>query len=121
VSIRRHVRLVVVSVIAATVSALDDACYLGAPSCATTLPDCPTNPPSYASVVAPIIAIRCVSCHSPGGVEPVHLLETYDEVFKNRGPVLDQVDACLMPQDGSMPESERTVLLTWFVCDAPNN
>jgi hypothetical protein len=92
-------------------------------SCPTgNLPTCPSSgAPSYATDVAPIFAQQCVTCHSAGGQEPSTPLGTYADVYMYRSPVLDQVDACLMPLGTSLAPADRITLLTWLLCGAPNN
>lgn len=100
---------------------LGAACSSGA-SCPTDLPTCPDGgAPSWTNDVQPIVQAQCASCHSPGGVEPAQPLVTYGDVYARRGPVLDQVYACLMPQTGSLSATDRNALLTWLECGAPNN
>src|SRR5437016_5335100 len=104
--------------------ALLAACGGQDPSCPNDLPSsCPSPTPSYRNEVAPIIAGRCLSCHAPGGQEAARPLTTYSQVFSNRGPILTQIFACRMPPAGSAAPSpqERTLLLGWLVCGAPDN
>jgi len=98
-------------------------CFSQPSDCPSDLPaSCPaTGAPSYQNDVAPILAARCVSCHSAGGIEANVPLDTYTSVFGWRGPVLDQVYACKMPQGTPLAPAERQALLTWLVCGAPNN
>jgi hypothetical protein len=86
-------------------------------------PSCPSSAPSYQATVAPIINLRCVSCHSPGGQEASRPLLTYSQVYSERSAVLNQVYACNMPPvTAAWPtEQEREALLTWLVCGAPQN
>jgi hypothetical protein len=87
-------------------------------------PSCPSPPPSWQNDVQPIIASRCYGCHGDGGIEqPVFDYSTYQGVYKNRSPILDDVYACRMPlPDASPPTTaERETLLAWLVCGAPNN
>jgi hypothetical protein len=83
---------------------------------------CPSPAPGYSEAIAPLIAERCMPCHAPGGVSG-HLLQTYPEVYGLRQEAFFQVSECLMPPAGATPLSadERTALLTWFVCKAPDN
>ena len=98
------------------------ACNAGCPANAAATPtSCPSDPPSYVSDVAPIISQECLSCHAESGEESSIPLETYDEVFSERTVAQDQVESCAMPQSGSLSDSQRTTLLTWFACGAPNN
>ena len=84
---------------------------------------CPSNVPSYQMDVAPIFAQRCVVCHSPDGSDAQRDYVHYTAIYANRGAILDQVYACNMPPSGATAPtpSERTKLLTWLVCGAPNN
>ncbi len=94
-------------------------------TCPQDLPTaCPEPAPSYARDIVPILERRCFACHADGGIETKkHDFGSYDAVFAQRSPILNQVYACLMPPpDASalMPD-ERAGLLGWFVCHAPNN
>jgi len=117
----RSCSLVVILALVALASAL--ACFTQAPGCPSDLPaSCPSSgAPSYSAVVAPILAQRCVSCHSPGGIEANSPLDSYDAVYARRGSVLNQVYACMMPQDAPLSSADRQALMTWLVCGAPNN
>ena len=99
-------------------------CGGGEMSCPNDLPGaCPSTPPSYSRDISQVISARCFPCHAPGGQEAVKPLTTYQQVFDQRGPVLDQVYHCLMPLAGSpqLTATERAQLLAWLVCNAPNN
>lgn len=73
--------------------------------------------------MAPIINLRCVTCHSPGGQEASRPLQTYAQVYAERSAVLNQVYACNMPPTTAAKptEQERQALLAWLVCGAPQN
>jgi hypothetical protein len=93
-------------------------------SCPNDLPaSCASPAPSYQAKVAPIINLRCITCHSPGGQEASRPLQTYSQVYSERSAVLDQVYACNMPPvSAAQPtEQEREALLGWLVCGAPQN
>ncbi|HET6982969.1 MAG TPA: hypothetical protein VFI53_12560 [Myxococcaceae bacterium] len=92
--------------------------------CPNDLPaSCPSPSPSYQTTVAPIINLRCVTCHSPGGQEASRPLQTYSQVYSERSAVLNQVYACNMPPGSAAQptEQEREALLGWLVCGAPQN
>jgi hypothetical protein len=104
-------------------AALAAGCTGGTGSCPSDLPpSCPPGAAGYQATVAPILAAKCVSCHEPGG-QSLHFLQTYQEVSLLHGQVLDQVYSCRMPPAGYTPltETERTELLGWLVCGAPND
>jgi uncharacterized membrane protein len=93
-------------------------------SCPNDLPpSCPSAAPSYQAAVSPIINLRCVTCHSPGGQEASRPLQTYSQVYSERSAVLNQVYACNMPPGSAAQPTaqEREALLGWLVCGAPQN
>jgi uncharacterized membrane protein len=80
--------------------------------------------PSFKTDVEPIFEQRCWSCHANGGVEAAaHDFSTYDRIYGQRSSILNQVYACRMPPADATPLTgeERSKLLAWFVCKAPNN
>ena len=97
----------------------------GGGGCQRVLPPCPdAGQPSWEASVAHIVAGRCAYCHSPAGMPPqVPDLSTYANVHGAFGASLDQVYTCAMPPstEGPIPDSDRTTLLTWLVCGAPDN
>jgi uncharacterized membrane protein len=104
-------------------AAVAAGCSGGEGSCPNDLPaSCPTDAAGYAATIAPLLADRCVACHSPGGTS-THYLQTYADVSNLAGPVLDQVYACRMPPAGypALTDTERQALLGWLVCGAPDN
>jgi hypothetical protein len=115
-----------VAVLLAVAMAVAAACGQSGPTCPTgDLPaSCPASAPSYASDVTPIIQARCFPCHANGGVEGSrHNFQTYAGVFNERGPILDEIYACIMPPPGAptLSNAERLTFMTWLVCGAPNN
>jgi hypothetical protein len=93
-------------------------------ACGNDLPRaCPTQVPSYKTDIAPLIMNRCLHCHAPGGQESSRDFTTYQGVYTYRSAILDQVYACSMPPaDQPQPTApERTLLLDWLVCHAPDN
>jgi len=98
------------------------ACEGGCPSNAEPAPtSCPSNPPSYLNDVAPILSQACSSCHGPDGEESSVPLDTYQDVFQERTIVQVQIESCAMPQGGSLSSAQRSTLLTWLACGAPDN
>jgi|HubBroStandDraft_5_1064220.scaffolds.fasta_scaffold438222_1 hypothetical protein len=92
---------------------------------------CPSPPPSYASEIAPIVALHCAGtgCHSPGGAESVHDFTTQQGLHDDRLTVAQQVSLCPTSSSGMPPPgypqlttAQRTELIAWAsVCMAPNN
>jgi uncharacterized membrane protein len=92
-------------------------------ACLRTLPTCPTPAPSYTGEVSTVIHDRCVTCHFPGSTLAPIDLSTYAAVRARQGLVLGQVYVCNMPPRTATPlsEDERTVLIQWLQCGAPDN
>ncbi len=96
----------------------------GSKDCPNDLPtSCPSPAPSYSSAISPLISARCLVCHSPGGQEASIPFTSYQNVYIERSPMLNQVYACNMPPTGTqqLTAQERNQLLSWLVCGAPNN
>jgi hypothetical protein len=95
------------------------------PACTNDQPDtCPSPSPSWSGEVSALIQMYCESCHAPGGAAFTKPLTSYSQVFGLRGPVLNQVNACVMPPADAplqLPESARKDIVTWLVCGAMNN
>ena len=118
----RSIRIGLVAALGATLVACGGPRTSG--DCPNDLPkSCPSPAPSYQANVAPIINLRCVTCHSPGGQEASRPLQTYSQVYSERSAVLNQVYACNMPPGSAAQptEQEREALLGWLVCGAPQN
>ena len=86
-------------------------------------PSCPATVPSYQTEIMPLLQRACTECHSASGAVPNRPLDTYSAVYAQRQGVLTQVYGCRMPPAGAPPltSAERQQLLTWLVCQSPNN
>lgn len=90
----------------------------------TPLPtECPGEAPSFANVVAPIIANNCSQCHNPDDhlawplSDPIDVADWSDSMLLN-------LAACLMPPRDSgivMSDADREAINAWIVCGAPDN
>jgi Copper type II ascorbate-dependent monooxygenase, C-terminal domain len=83
--------------------------------------------PTYARDVAPILAASCIGCHRRGGVAPVPLLETFDQVRAAAGLVRLAVQRRDMPPWGAdnngmcrtwrgalwLPSSDIRTIVAW--------
>jgi hypothetical protein len=91
------------------------------PACTVQAPtSCPAVAPRYDDV-APIISARCLGCHwgEPDGPWP---LVDYPHVADWADAVRGDVQTCAMPPPDAgiaMPDSERTLILTWIRCGSP--
>ncbi len=100
------------------------SCTSPAPDCPKDEPaSCPTDVPSYATVVAPLIQQYCGSCHDASGSAADEPILTYAGLFPRRLDALDELYECEMPMlPAPQPTlADRVTLLTWFICGAPNN
>jgi uncharacterized membrane protein len=95
-------------------------------TCTATLPTsdaCATATPSYSADIVPIVTQRCLECHAAGNLNSSVVLETQSEIYRQRQLVETQVYRCAMPPSDGTPltSTERSELLQWLVCGAPNN
>lgn len=113
----RLARLILPLVLAAACGGDDGSCPNDLPA------SCPSGAPGYAATIAPLVQARCATCHAPGGQAADRPLDTYDDVFARRSAVLNQVYGCKMPPAGSPQPTaeERSDLLAWLVCGAPDD
>lgn len=91
--------------------------------CMAVTAACPSTPPSYASEIEPIVQTHCAVCHFPGtSIAPTDL-STYDQVRRQGGTALSEIQSCLMPPPdaGQLSEADRTAFVEWLRCGAPNN
>ncbi len=97
------------------------------PTCVNVLPPaCPSPAPSYETDVLPILEQRCYACHADAGITTSGSgidLGSYAQVYKLRGDVISQVNACRMPPPTAAQPTltEKTTVLGWLKCNAPDN
>jgi hypothetical protein len=93
------------------------------PQCPAAVPDaCPSPSPSYATDVVPVLDAKCNGCHTGG--EGPWPLTNHDLVVHWRDQVLTEVVQCTMPPPlgtTELTQAERTMLVDWLVCGAPDN
>jgi hypothetical protein len=112
------------SVLAGCSSHPGDAPPDTAPSCPNDLPAaCPSVVPSYKDDVAFILDVHCNRCHAVDGEAADRPLTDYVNVYRQRSAVLNQIYNCHMPPEPERPltTEQRTKVLAWLVCKAPNN
>jgi hypothetical protein len=100
-----------------------DSTTEAAPVCSPDVPDaCPSPVPSYATEVVPILVAKCNGCHTGGdGPWP---LTNHADVLHWRTQVLNELANCTMPppmDTSRLTARERTMLIDWLVCGAPDN
>jgi hypothetical protein len=98
-----------------------------ASACPNVLPaTCPSPEPSYEDDVLPILEQRCYTCHADAGPTTSGSgidFGSYANVYQLRGDILSQVNDCRMPP-ATAPQptiAQRTTLLGWLKCEAPDN
>jgi uncharacterized membrane protein len=89
--------------------------------CNVTAPtECPDPMPRYADV-EPIIARRCVTCHSDTSTGPWPLT-TYQDVVDWWDVIRGEVLRCSMPPPDSgqsLTSGESQLILEWIRCNSP--
>jgi hypothetical protein len=91
----------------------------------TPLPtECTGEAPSYASVIAPIIANNCSQCHYEGNPDGDWPLDDLSLIVDWRISIQEMLSDCVMPPRDSgviMNDADREALNAWLVCGAPDN
>ncbi len=93
-------------------------------ACPNDLPSTCVVAPSWSLKVSPIFNRACVSCHGGDGGEAAHPMVTWADVAARKTSVLSQIYACKMPTADAgvtFTSEERSVVLQWLVCGAPEN
>jgi len=105
----------------------DSAVVDAAASCPDLLPPtCPSPEPSYEDDVLPIIEQHCYMCHADAGIVTSGSgvdFGSYAALYAIRGDVLSQLNACRMPPATALQPTagQRTTVLGWLKCNAPDN
>jgi hypothetical protein len=87
---------------------------------------CDTPMPSYADAIAPLLDQACNStCHAPGvGPWP---LNNYSDVLDWAPIIAGDIATCRMPPEDAgagnvqLMVAQRTAVVTWATCGAPDN
>jgi mono/diheme cytochrome c family protein len=87
--------------------------------------------PTYHREISRIMQAHCVECHREGGLGPF-ALESHEDLEEHAGMIRKQVERGAMPpwfaapgahgifsNDRSMPEADKSVLLTWLKSGRP--
>lgn len=82
---------------------------------------------SFSADVEPIIQSQCTSCHSQPSPSGNTVIENYDDVkaIGTDGRLINSLKGengfSLMPQTGSLPPDQITLIETWVNDGMPNN
>lgn len=83
---------------------------------------CDQPVPSYANEIAPLLDRDCnQTCHAPDAAN--WPLGDHRSVSDWSAIIVSDVKGCTMPPPdaGALTKNERTMVLDWFACGAPNN
>lgn len=90
----------------------------------------PSSPPTYHADIAPLIAAKCGSCHTEGGIAPF-ALSNYAQVSAMKGAIDASVRAKTMPPwspsadcndfqgDRSLTDAQIDTISSWVAAGAP--
>jgi len=87
-------------------------------------PACPSAVPSFSRDIQPLMQGQCGTCHSATGTAPDRRFLSYTDAFSQRTAFLSQLYSCRMPPPDAVEGfsvRNRELVLTWLVCNAPNN
>jgi hypothetical protein len=102
---------------------LASAALAGAAGCAGKSGDAPTcTAPSYSKDITPLLDRDCNTCHTPGST--LWPLVGYENVRDWSYSIYLDVEGGTMPPldaGAPLPDHDRTALLQWITCGAPNN
>lgn len=82
--------------------------------------------PTYSKNVEPIIAAKCIGCHSTSGNDDQPYLENYDEVkdATQNGTLLCRIDgscgSVMPPTGGKLPQATIDMIQLWATNQFPN-
>jgi hypothetical protein len=91
-------------------SALLGACQK---STSTYIPDCSGPEKSFSNDVYPIFQNSCFGCHSNFG--------SYSQIAADKSSIRSMVAEGIMPQQGSLSDTQKNDMLCWIDNGAPNN
>ena len=77
------------------------------------------NTLTYQNVNANAIQTSCAKCHSGEDAVKHINLDTYEQVFKQRKEIAEQVEKGKMPKKSVMDPAAKDLLLKWIAAGAP--
>ncbi len=99
-------------------------CRAAAPASNSEPQSCASRPPSYRADIEPVLREKCFACHAAGGSAVDELdLSAFGKVHDARVVLEGKVRARAMPPVGrpQLTDAERRTILSWLVCQAPEN
>lgn len=79
---------------------------------------------SFSASVSVIIQTNCAfssGCHGSGSTNTGGPFTSYNLIFSKKDQIKAQVEAGIMPQGGTLAAADKTALISWINCGAPNN
>ena len=79
---------------------------------------------SFSATVSVTIQTNCAfssGCHGSGSTNTGGPFTSYSLIFSKKDQIKAQVEAGIMPQGGTLPAADKTALISWINCGAPNN
>ena len=79
----------------------------------TYTPDCSGPEKSFSTDVFPVFQSSCFACHSN--------FSNYSQISADRSNIRSMIADGLMPQQGSLSNTQKNNILCWIDSGAPNN
>lgn len=86
--------------------------------------DCTTASAKFSSNVLPLIITKCSfnsGCHGAGASNSGGVLTTYAQIKARASNIKSQVNSGMMPQTGSLSNSEKATITCWVDAGALDN
>ncbi len=78
----------------------------------------------FSATVSLIVQTNCAfssGCHGSGSTNTGGPFTSYSLIAAKKDQIKAQVEAGIMPQGGSLSATDKTALISWINCGAPNN
>ena len=79
---------------------------------------------SFSTTVSIIVQTNCAftsGCHGNGSTNTGGAFTSYSLIAAKKDIIKGQVEAGIMPQGSSLTATDKTALIAWINCGAPNN
>ena len=99
------------------------ACSKGTDNISTTV-DCSDVSVSFVTQVSPLVQSTCAtstSCHATGSSNGPGALLSYQQIYNARTAIRIAVGNGIMPQNSSLSNTQKNIILCWIDNGATNN